>query len=127
MKIQTRSAKRLSQLSFLLVVAAHGLYSIGCHKSGFSGFLTAGLFFDGVPMVLPILSYFLKNYFVATIGAFGVLPWIGYAFYVDCIMPYQGGGASMMYVAIIFWGTPSAICGMLVAWLVEKAKMVEIV
>ena len=40
-------------------------------------------------------------------------PWLVFAYYTDCVRPYQGGGASMIYVAVLLWGTPCAIVGAL--------------
>jgi len=36
------------------------------------------------------------------------------AYYTDCVRPYSGGGASMIYIAVLFWGTPSSLVGALV-------------
>ncbi|MDQ8020484.1 MAG: hypothetical protein REI94_01495, partial [Moraxellaceae bacterium] len=38
-------------------------------------------------------------------------PWLVFAYYTDCVQPYQGGGASMIYVAVLLWGSLSSLAG----------------
>jgi hypothetical protein len=48
-------------------------------------------------------------------------PWQAYAHYVDCVLPYQGGGASMVYVLVVVLGFPSAALGAFLTVPVLKA------
>ena len=32
---------------------------------------------------------------------------------VDCVLPYRGGGASMIYIAVLIYGLPSCLIGVL--------------
>ena len=51
----------------------------------------------------------------------GLLPWLVWEIYIDCVAPYRGGGASMAYVAVFLWGIPSSVvCGVLFEHLQRK-------
>ena len=53
---------------------------------------------------------------------------VGFAFYVDCVMPYEGGGASMIYLAVFLWGTLSGIgiAGAIIAEVVSRLANIQI-
>lgn len=82
--------------------------------------LVIGLFL--LPPLLPALLSLLRANPLGAVGACTLLaPWLIYAWYFDCIRPYSGGGASMIYIAVLLYGTPSAIAGALLApWLSDK-------
>jgi hypothetical protein len=50
-----------------------------------------------------------------------IAPWLIFAWYIDCVKPYAGGGASLAYVTVLLYGTPGAILGaLLTPWLCKK-------
>ena len=62
-----------------------------------------------LPLAPALVSLVTSNPLRA-VGACALLaPWLVFAYYTDCVRPYSGGGASMVYVAVLLWGTPSAI------------------
>ena len=67
--------------------------------------------FIAVPMLPAIISLKTKNPLRAVGGSLLFAPWLVFAYYTDCVRPYAGGGASMIYLAVIFWGLLSAAIG----------------
>jgi len=67
------------------------------------------LWFPAIPLIPAIVSLKSKNPLRAVPAALCVIPFYLLAYHVDCIEPYQGGGASMIYVAVIMYGTPLAL------------------
>jgi hypothetical protein len=53
-------------------------------------------------------------------------PWLMLAYYTDCVQPYTGGGASMIYVAVLIWGTVTSLLGALITHFVTRRAGIEI-
>jgi hypothetical protein len=53
-------------------------------------------------------------------------PWLLLAYYTDCVRPYSGGGASMIYVAVFMWGTVTSLIGALITSSVTKGAGIEV-
>jgi len=101
-------------VAILGVVALQAFNSVACYQHGFGEFLAALGTFLLVPLLPPIIALATANPLRAVGGCLLFAPWLGLAYYTDCVRPYTGGGASMIYVAVLFWGTPSSILGVLV-------------
>ncbi|WP_369978078.1 Na+:solute symporter [Xanthomonas bundabergensis] len=101
-------------VAILGVVALQAFNSVACYQHGFREFLAALGMFLLVPLLAPVIALATANPLRAVGGCLLFAPWLGLAYYTDCVRPYTGGGASMVYVAVLFWGTPSAILGVLV-------------
>lgn len=127
MKIKKETATKFSIGAFLLIFLMYSLYSFSCGKTSFSEFISTGFIFICPSLVIPSVFLIFKRTLVAAVGTLFVLPWLMLAYYVDCIMPYQGGGASMLYLGILFWGPPSAIAGMIITGFLIRFKKIEIV
>ncbi|MDA9771097.1 hypothetical protein N9D02_08700 [Emcibacteraceae bacterium] len=104
MKIKSKTAFRIGISSFFLVLLMHTLYSFSGSGESVSYFLTSALLFILPSLIIPILFLIFKHPLIAFGGVIPILPWLLLAYYADHIMPYQGGGASIMYVAVVFWG-----------------------
>ena len=79
------------------------------------------MWFTLIPVVPAVFFIFAKKPVAAIGAALAVIPFYAMAYYSDCILPYQGGGASMIYVIVIMFGTPVAIlAGLLSHFLVSK-------
>jgi hypothetical protein len=91
-----------------------------------STFLKTTVMFLGAPLLPALVSLAFPNPLRA-VGACALFaPWLLLAYYTDCIRPYSGGGASMIYVAVLLWGTPSAIIGALVTGPVIRGLGIEV-
>lgn len=101
-------------VAILGVVALQAFNSFACYQHGLREFLAALGMFLLVPLLPPIIALATANPLRAVGGCLLFAPWLGLAYYTDCVRPYTGGGASMIYVAVLFWGTPSSILGVLV-------------
>lgn len=79
------------------------------------------MWFTLIPVVPAAFFMFAKKPIAAIGAALVVIPFYAMAYYSDCILPYQGGGASMVYVIVIMFGTPVAIAtGLLSHFLAAK-------
>lgn len=96
-----------------------------CYKHGLTGQLVALAFVAAG--FLPGLAALGTNNPIRTAGASLLfIPWLMFAFYTDCIAPYQGGGASMIYIAVVILGFPSAALGAFLTGPVLKAFSVVV-
>lgn len=86
--------------------------SFACYGHDLPGYLGA-LAFIAVPMAPALIVLFTKNPLRAIAASLLFAPWLAFAYYTDCIRPYQGGGASMIYVAVLMYGLPCTLAGAL--------------
>lgn len=78
------------------------------------------LWFPLIPLFPAVMYLFTSNPARAIGAALTVIPFYLMAYHTDCVLPYQGGGASMIYVVVIFFGTPAAlIIGFFSGWLIK--------
>lgn len=101
-------------VAILGVVALQAFNSFACYRHGLAEFLVALGTFVLIPLLPPIIALATANPLRAVGGCLLFAPWLGLAYYTDCVRPYTGGGASMVYVGVLFWGTPSSTLGVLV-------------
>lgn len=112
--------------SISAVLMLHAINSFGCYKNDFDAFLETSATFLAVPLLPALVSLAFPNPLRA-VGACALFaPWLLLAYYTDCIRPYSGGGASMIYIAVLLWGTPSAIIGALITGPVIRRLGIEI-
>ena len=57
-----------------------------------------------LPLSPALLALLTPNPLCSVAAAIPVAIFIGYGYYIDCIHSYQGGGASMIYIAVWFYG-----------------------
>jgi hypothetical protein len=107
-------ATRIGLASVLGVIVLQLFNSFTCYGHTIEQALT-GVAFIAVPMVPAIVSLALPNPLRAVGASAAFAPWLVLAYVTDCVVPYTGGGASMIYVAVVLWGTPCAIVGALLA------------
>jgi len=114
MKLQlcAKNGLVLGAFGIALVIIAQAISSFSCYRHDFGTFLEV-LGFIAIPMLPGIIAMFTASPYRALGAAIFFLPWLGYAYYVDCGSPYRGGGASMIYVAVVLWGFPCALVGAL--------------
>jgi|GEM_PF-632450 hypothetical protein len=110
-----RTRARIHGVAAILgVVGLQAFNSAACYKHGIGEFLAALGTFLLVPLLPPLIALATANPLRAVGGCLLFAPWLVFAYYTDCVRPYAGGGASMVYVAVLLWGTPSSILGVLV-------------
>lgn len=113
-------ARRAAGWAVALVVALQALNSFGCYHQSLGGFVTS-LGWVTVPMLPALVWLFSANPLRSVGASAGFAPWLPLAFYTDCVRPYAGGGASMIYVAVVLYGLGTALAGGLLApWLLAR-------
>jgi hypothetical protein len=118
--ITRSSALRVGLLGVAAVLAMELFNGSTCYKHNLVSQLVA-LAFVAVGFY-PGLSALRSESPIRAAGASLLfVPWLAYAYYVDCVLPYQGGGASMVYVAVVVLGLPSAALGAFLTVPVLKA------
>lgn len=108
------------------VIAIQAFNSFACYGHDLRLFLkTIGVFLV-IPLLPAIASLATANPVRATGACLLFAPWLFLAYYTDCVSPYTGGGASMIYVAVVLWGTLSSIIGALVTGPIMRALGVSV-
>ncbi|WP_147376744.1 Na+:solute symporter [Noviherbaspirillum saxi] len=97
-----------------LILLLQAFNSFACYKHNFSDYLHGVMIFLFIPLLPAVISLFLPNALRAVGACACLAPWLILAYYVDCIKPYTDGGASMSYIAVLFYGTPCAIIGAII-------------
>jgi hypothetical protein len=101
--------------AIVAVVALQGLNSAMCYHNDLREFVEGLLFFVAPTLAIAVFTLFTRNPLRAVVACVCFAPWLLFAYYTDCVRPYTGGGASMIYVAVLFCGVPSAALGAAVA------------
>lgn len=125
MKLSRARAALVGAASIGIVAVIQVFSSVACYKHDLEGMLV-GLAFIAIPMLPAIISLVLPNPLRAVGASAFVVPWLVWAYVIDCVLPYSGGGASMSYVAVVILGTPCAILGAFIAAPVAKRLGIEI-
>jgi hypothetical protein len=112
--------------AILGVICIQAFNSFACYGHDLLSFLGAVGIFLLVPLLPAIISLATANPLRAIGSCLLFAPWLVLAYYTDCVRPYTGGGASMIYVAVVLWGTPSSIVGALVTGPITRALGVSV-
>lgn len=126
MVITRRNARWVGVAAICGVLLLQTFNSFVCYKHDFVMFITATVFFVGVPLLPAIISLAMPNPLRAVGACVLFAPWLLLAYYTDCVLPYTGGGASMIYVAVFLWGTVTSSIGALISNPITKALGIEI-
>lgn len=121
MQLSRPHALRIGLAAIVGILLLQALLGFGCYRQDLAMFLMGVVWFLAIPLLPAVLSLLRAN----PLGAMGacllLAPWMLLAGYIDCVKPYAGGGASLAYVAVLLYGTPSAIVGALIGpWLSRK-------
>ncbi|UOO87882.1 hypothetical protein LVJ82_10300 [Vitreoscilla massiliensis] len=96
------------------VVALQAFSSFQCYQHDVMNFLLTLGVFVLVPLIPSLIAMMTRNPLCALGGYIGFVPWLGYAYYVDCVrLQSDGGGASMVYVSVLLYGSLSCLLGVL--------------
>lgn len=122
-----RQARCVGWAAIAVVLLLQAFNSFGCYQQDFATFAKSTAFFLGIPLLPAFIALATRNPLRA-VGACALFaPWLLLAYYTDCVKPYEGGGASMVYVAVLLWGTPSAWVGFLFTPFVMRRLGIEVV
>jgi len=111
MPLSRRASLTAGITAVVLVCLLQAFNSFACYKHGVIQYLEVLAIFVALPMAPALVALGTKHPIRAVGGALLFAPWLGLAYYADCIQPYTGGGASMIYVAVVLWGAPSCLVG----------------
>jgi hypothetical protein len=121
MVIQRRKAILSGIIAIAGVIGIQAFNSFACYGHDFWSFLGALGIFLSLPLLPAVISLMTANPLRAIGACLLFAPWLFFAYYTDCVRPYTGGGASMIYIAVILGGTPSSIIGALVTGPILRA------
>jgi hypothetical protein len=126
MNIARRNARWIGVAAIGAVLLLQSFNSFACYEHGFLEFLSVTAIFVGIPLLPALVSLALPNPLRAVGACLLFAPWLLLAYYTDCVRPYSGGGASMIYVAVLMWGTVTSLIGALITSSVTKNAGIEV-
>jgi len=126
MTISRRRARWIGVAAIFAVLLLQAFNSFACYHHDFLTFLSATLIFVAIPLLPAFVSLALPNPLRAVGACVLFAPWLLLAYYTDCVRPYSGGGASMIYVAVFLWGTITSLIGALITNSITKSLGIEI-
>jgi hypothetical protein len=112
--VSLRRARAVGAGAIAVAVGAQLFNDFACYQRGVLEALST-LWFPAIPLVPSLVALGTANPLRAVAGALVATGFYLLAYYVDCVVPYRGGGASMVYVAVILYGLPLALVAVLVA------------
>ena len=127
MQVQRKTAMSLGAASIAGLLLLYGFASTSCYKPSIVDGVIAFSIFAGPGLLVAIVGMLSRNPLRAIGASLGIGLWIFLAYYTDCVMPYQGGGASLSFVGVLLWGTPSAIAGLFLVDLICYLMRIEVV
>lgn len=127
MNITRSRARKLGTFAIAGIVALQAFNSFTCYDHDLGSFLFVLAFFVAIPLIPAFVALLSRNPLGAVVacGLFG--PWLVLAYYTDCVRPYAGGGASMVYVAVFLWGTCSSLVGALLGGFLLRKLGLQVV
>jgi len=111
MNISRRKARWIGVAAIGVVLLLQSFNSFACYDHDFLTFLSATSVFVGIPLLPALVSLASPNPLRAVGSCALFAPWLLLTYYTDCVRPYSGGGASMVYVAVFMWGTLTSLIG----------------
>ena len=96
------------------VIALQAFNSFQCYQHDVATFLMTVAVFVLVPLIPSLIAMMTRNPLCAWGGYIGFVPWLVFAYYVDCVRPQSDDvGASMVYVNVLLFGSLSCLLGVL--------------
>ena len=128
MQISYRTALLSSLLALALVVAMQAYSGLTCYAQTWDVLLMSMGMFVLIPVIPALIALFTRNPLSALGGFLAFLPWLIYAYYVDCMLPQTGaGGASLIYVVVFLYGAASCLLGVLLVAVLMWLMQVKVV
>ncbi len=113
MVITRKRARALAAGSIVLALGVQLFNDFACYERGFLEALST-LWFPAIPLFPALIALGSGNPLRAVGGSLVAIGFYLLAFYTDCVVPYSGGGASMVYVAVVMYGFPLAVVAVFV-------------
>lgn len=114
MEISRKKAQRIGWGSILVAMIVQIFNDVSCYNRGIFESIST-IWFPGIPLIPALVFLASRNPLRAVGASIVAIAFYALAYYTDCVAPYEGGGASMIYVAVILYGTPLAAVGGLIA------------
>ena len=111
--VSRKQAWGLGVGSIVVALGVQLFNDIACYERGLFEALST-LWFPAIPLVPALIALGSGNPLRAVGGSLVVIGFYLLAFYTDCVVPYSGGGASMVYVAVVMYGFPLAVVAVFV-------------
>jgi hypothetical protein len=67
-----------------------------------------------------LIAYQKKKYIASAVATLVLVPFVIFANIHEYVLPYRGGGASMAYFVVFFFGMPLSIVLMIISIIFEK-------
>ena len=126
MRITKRKAIFVGLTSIIVALGFQVFNDVSCYKYELMDSLS-GIWFPAIPLLPAVISLFTRNPLRAVGASAIVIPFYLMAYIADCTQPNQGGGASMIYVAVIMFGLPLATVMALITGSICQSVGIEII
>jgi len=126
MIISRSRAKTCGHLAIVGVVAMQAFNGVACYEQDLLEFLSELAIFVFIPLLPAFISLSTANPLRAVGACLLFAPWLAVAYYIDCVRPYMGGGASMVYAAVVIYGGPCALLGAFVTGPVTRVLGISV-
>lgn len=126
MNISRRRARWIGIAAIGTVLLLQSFNSFACYHHDLLEFFSATAIFVGIPLLPALVSLALSNPLRAVGACMLFAPWLLFAYYTDCVRTFSGGGASVIYVAVLMWGTVTSLIGALIANYITKNVGIEV-
>ncbi len=126
MIVSRKLAISIGVVAVATILAQQAFNSFACYDHSLKSFLAVVGIFVLVPLLPALISLFTANPLRAVGACLLLSPWLWLAYYTDCVAPYTGGGASMVYIAVVLWGTPCSLIGALLTGPALRAFSVKV-
>jgi hypothetical protein len=110
--IPRSTALNVGLLATVAVIGLQLFNGIACYKLSL-GYHLAALALVGLAFLPGLVCLMSKNPLRTAGAALLFVPWLGIAFYVDCVLPPKGPASSMSYLMVVFYGFLSSAIGAL--------------
>ena len=127
MEIKKKKAFHIGLASIACILLMQSFNSFACYKQSLTEYFYGIFIFLGIPLLAAIIGLFTKNPLRALGACLFIAPWLIFAYYVDCIRPYTGGGASMIYIAVLLWGTLGSVFGAIITGIITGSLGIKII
>lgn len=125
-QLSRRSAVLAGIAAIVAVTALQAFNSFSCYHATAAQFVSGWAFFVLIPLLPALVSLVTANPLRSVGACLFFAPWLVFAYYTDCIRPYAGGGASMVYISVLAGGLPCAAFGALVTGPVMRALRIAV-
>ena len=106
--IKRNAALSIGGASIVLALCVQLFNDVSCYeKEIFEAVIN--IWFPAIPLIPAFFAMASSNPLKAVGASIVTTMFYVFAYYTDCVRPYEGGGASMVYVVVIMYGLPLSI------------------